>query len=324
MIDGNTYDLYVLTYKNSKEYIYKYMYGYNGNYSKVDNFEIKSTKGLQNLALNKDYILALASDHSVVAYKKDGTGSEKTVNVSSLNLNSSFDTITKIYLDDKDRFFVALSTADSSYSTYTPKLTYGKLKNTGGNLKVDLVKTHDLNIMTKLSKVVLKGEDETKITDLYVRDDKLYVLAKNHFDGKTSSKPEDTYAGTSNGAIIRFDIKSDKLDSDSTFYSKQNNPHYGHTEQPASEEKRRSAFYGPSRFICITKDALFIADEGGHVNGIGESYVDVNRIVKIDLTPLRFEVVGSCASSFSDQFREGTDTVVISGKTVKCGKFSKL
>ncbi len=324
VIDGNTYDLYVLTYKNSKGCIYKYMYGYNGNYSKVDNFEIKSTKGLQNLALNKDYILALASDHSVVAYKKDGTGSEKTVNVSSLNLNSSFDTITKTYLDDKDRFFVALSTADSSYSTYTPKLTYGKLKNTGGNLKVDLVKTHDLNIMTKLSKVVLKGEDETKITDLYVRDDKLYVLAKNHFDGKTSSKPEDTYAGTSNGAIIRFDIKSDELDSDSTFYSSQNNPHYGHTEQPASEEKRRSAFYGPSRFICITKDALFIADEGGHVNGIGESYVDVNRIVKIDLSSLRFEVVGSCASSFSEQFREGTDTVVISGKTVKCGKFSKL
>ena len=278
MIDGNTYDLYVLTCKNSKGYIYKYRYGYNGNYSKVDNFEIKSTKGLQNLALNKDYILALASDLSVVAYKKDGTGSEKTVNISSLNLNSSFDTITKIYL----------------------------------------------NIMTKLSKVVLKGEDETKITDLYVRDDKLYVLAKNHFDGKTSSKPEDTYAGTSNGAIIRFDIKSDELDSDSTFYSSQNNPHYGHTEQPASEEKRRSAFYGPSRFICITKDALFIADEGGHVNGIGESYVDVNRIVKIDLSSLRFEVVGSCASSFSGQFSEGTDTVTISGKTVKCGKFSKF
>lgn len=60
------------------------------------------------------------------------------------------------------------------------------------------------------------------------------------------------------------------------------------------------------------------------MNGIGESYVDVNRIVKIDLSSLRFEVVGSCASSFSDQFREGTDTVVISGKTVKCGKFSKL
>ncbi len=321
VIDGNSYDLYVLTYKGSKGHIYKYLCKYDGSYSKDDDFKINCEKILQNLAVNKDYIVALTSDFSVVAYKKDGKSPEKSVNISSLNFNSAYDTVTKIYLDDKARFFAAFSTSDSSYTTYTPQLVYGKVKDTGGTLKVDLVKTHELNSMENLGNVVKKGDDSTALTDIYVRNDKIYVIAKNHFNGKDASN----YAGTSNGAIIRLNIKDDKLESDKTFYASQNNPHYGHTAQPASEEKRRSAFYGPSRFVAITKDALFIADEGGYVVGLGESYKDVNRIVKISLAPLSFEVIdNNCASSFSDKFEKGSDTVVVSGNTVHCGKFSSM